>query len=320
MSHVLTQDEIDALMAAINEGSAGETGRGDRGSPAWRPYDFADPPRDPAGRMPGLLAVHENFGRWFGAALTHAVRRTADVAPGDLRAVKLGAFLDGMAPPPAIYLFQMRPAPGVGAIAFDGALAFALVNLFLGGAGPERRRAADRGLTAIERPIVRRVAATALAALDRALAPFGAGRVEWIDDEPAAPLAAVGRAAENVLAFESRVQIVGDSGAVRLALPFAMIEPLRRRLAADWLGAGPLLADDEWREALGEAVRDAAVTVVARLGDVDLTVAEFADLQPGQILELDKFFDDLVEVAVEERPMFRAEPAVARGRKAVKIV
>lgn len=67
-------------------------------------------------------------------------------------------------------------------------------------------------------------------------------------------------------------------------------------------------------------MREAEVELVVRYGQVQMTIGELVNLQEGQILQLEKFSDEPVEVLVEDVLKYSAHAGVERGYKAAKIV
>src|SRR6476659_4613964 len=90
MSDVLDQSEVDALLAAVDSSSA-PSGGGGSGSPQVfssgggsnaevTVYDFKRPERVSKDQMRALEALHEGFGRNFGAALSGYLRTIVEVS------------------------------------------------------------------------------------------------------------------------------------------------------------------------------------------------------------------------------------------------
>src|SRR5213592_5390 len=97
MSNVLDQSEVDALLAAVDTGQVNGGGGSAAGigapqifSSAGRPtsldvhvYDFKRPERVSKDQMRALEALHEGFGRNFGAALSGYLRTIVEVNVDD---------------------------------------------------------------------------------------------------------------------------------------------------------------------------------------------------------------------------------------------
>jgi flagellar motor switch protein FliM len=334
MGQVLSQDEVDALLAAVNEGAvaaeaplkaAEAAAEGGAARPApetieFRPYDITSQDRIFRGKMPMLDVIHEKFCRDFRSALSIELRRIVDVEVGDIRLVKFAEFLNGLPLPTSINLFKMDPLRGLGAMIVESSFAFVLVNIYLGGAGKARFRIEGRDFTGIELNIVRKVVTTALTEFQKAWEPVEPLHIEFQRTEINPQFVSIAHPTEIVLIIENSIDVEGNSGLMQIVIPYAMVEPLREKLSSGFLGEGATYDDKTWRQTMGTAIAESEVEFVAKLGGLQLTVGELIRLREGQVLQIDKFADEPVEISVEEIPKFKAVVGVERGYKAVRIL
>ena len=82
--------------------------------------------------------------------------------------------------------------------------------------------------------------------------------------------------------------------------------------------AGGFSAEDI-SKAIVDRLQEVLVTITARLGSAVLTFEEVMSLQPCDILLLDKEIDEPVELIVQDRALFRGQPAKSAGSYAVVI-
>ncbi len=336
MGQVLNQDEVDALLAAVSSGvietvaeertpiaaaaAAPRMESFERGDRDVRPYDLTSQDRIFRGKMPMLEVIHEKFCRDFRSALSIELRRVVDVEVGDIRLIKFSEFLNSLPLPTSINLFKMEPFRGMGAMIIESNFTFVLVNIFLGGSGKVRFRVEGRDFTAIELNIVRKVVVNALNEFQKAWDPVQPVRIEFQRTEINPQFVSIAHPTEIVLVIESSVDVEGNSGLIQIVMPYAMIEPVKEKLSSGFLGEGAAYDDKLWRNAFEGAARDASVEVVAQFGRGRVTVGELLALTEGQILQLDKFSDQPVDVLVESIPKFRATVGIERGYKAIKVI
>src|SRR6266704_3236819 len=92
MSDVLDQSEVDALLAAVEGGQMQQEapptvfGRVGRHRVDVHVYDFKRPERVSKDQMRALEALHEGFGRNFGAALSGYLRTIVEVNVANIAA------------------------------------------------------------------------------------------------------------------------------------------------------------------------------------------------------------------------------------------
>ena len=79
MNQVLSQSEVDALLAAVSDGevSTDGSGEGSHGHDSVVVYDLTSQDRIIRGRMPQLDVIYERFMRSFRVSLSSALRKIA---------------------------------------------------------------------------------------------------------------------------------------------------------------------------------------------------------------------------------------------------
>ena len=98
MSQVLSQNEIDALLSAVNEGDLGE--EGDLGSEEQViVYDLTSQDRVIRGRLPQLDVIYEKFMRSFRVSLSSTLRKVASMNHTSTDFLKFGEFINTLPMP-----------------------------------------------------------------------------------------------------------------------------------------------------------------------------------------------------------------------------
>src|SRR6476659_7950402 len=100
MSQVLSQSEVDALLAAVSEGEIGSAagGGGGGGSPGDERvvvvYDLTSQDRIIRGRLPQLDVIYEKFMRSFRVSLSSSLRQFATVTHASTDLSRFGDFMN----------------------------------------------------------------------------------------------------------------------------------------------------------------------------------------------------------------------------------
>jgi flagellar motor switch protein FliM len=270
--------------------------------------------------MPMLEVIHEKFCRDLRSNLSLDLRRVVDVEVGDIRLIKFSEFINSLPLPTSINLFRMEPFRGMGAIIIESNFTFVLVNIFLGGSGKGRFRIEGRDFTPIELNFVRKVVVNALLEFQKAWEPVQPVKIEFQRTEINPQFVSIAHPTEIVLVVESSVDVEGNSGLIQIVMPYSMIEPIKAKLSSSFLGEGASYDDKLWRNTFEGAAREAVVDIVARFGQGAVTVGDLMSLREGQIIQLEKFSDQPVDVLVESIPKFKATVGIERGYKAIKIL
>src|SRR5689334_16095927 len=112
MSQILSQSEVDALLAAVSEGEIGAGGDaaaapGGGAGPGGGPvddrvvvvYDLTSQDRIIRGRLPQLDVIYEKFMRSFRVSLSSALRKIATLTHASTDFLKFGEFINTLPMP-----------------------------------------------------------------------------------------------------------------------------------------------------------------------------------------------------------------------------
>src|SRR4051812_48001388 len=99
MNQVLSQSEVDALLAAVSEGevaanSGAETQSGPKDDRVVVVYDLTSQDRIIRGRLPQLDVIYEKFMRSFRVSLSSALRKIAALNHASTDFLKFGEFIN----------------------------------------------------------------------------------------------------------------------------------------------------------------------------------------------------------------------------------
>ena len=118
MSDVLDQSEVDALLAAVEGGQMQQEaaptvfGRVGRHRVDVHVYDFKRPERVSKDQMRALEALHEGFGRNFGAALSGYLRTIVEVNVANIEQLTYSEFIHSLPNPTCFNLLKAEQLDG----------------------------------------------------------------------------------------------------------------------------------------------------------------------------------------------------------------
>src|ERR1041385_3741277 len=102
MNQVLSQTEVDALLAAVSEGEVqteGGVGPVISSDSSVIVYDLTNQDRIIRGRMPQLDVIYEKFMRAFRVSLSSALRKIASINHSSTDFLKFGEFINTLPTP-----------------------------------------------------------------------------------------------------------------------------------------------------------------------------------------------------------------------------
>ncbi len=310
---ILDQAEIDALLHGVDTGAVST-----EAPPApdeVRQYDLANQMRIVRGRMPTLEMINERFARLHRINLYNLLRRSPEVAVGPVQIKKFSEFVHTLHVPTSLNLVKINPLRGTALIVLDPKLVFAVVDNFFGGTG-RHAKIEGREFTATEQRIIHLVLRGVFADMREAWSHVAAIELEYLQSEINPHFANIVSPSEIVVVTSFHIELDGSGGNLHVALPYAMIEPLREVLDAG-MASDRMEKDERWMQSLREEMEDAELEITTLLGRSSLTLAELVNLRPGDVVPCD--FNGKVTLIAEDVPVFRGSFGVSHGNQAVKI-
>jgi flagellar motor switch protein FliM len=339
LADVLSQSEVDALLAAVSEPRApAKTGPAD-----VRYYDFLRPERVSPTEMRALTDLQEAAARTVAAALGGALVTNVGCRLQAFDQVTWAEFAMGMPNPTCFAVVLARPSGGdehFGKATFRGgrlaleigpAVMHPMLERLLGASPGMGNEPPARALTAIER----RVAGGLVEVILHALSGVW-GRVadveltpEQIETNPQVVAAVPPTEMAAMATFELSIgpgagaASGGDAraGLMHLCMPFSTFGPLFAALAAKSAVAegGVARVKAGTNAASRAALMRVPVRVEAHLAWTRMTLREIAALRPGDTIATGRSTEDAVILTVAGEPKFASTAGEFRGRKAVRV-
>ena len=134
---ILSQEEIDALLSAMDSGDVEvEEDPKPRAKAEAKAYDLTSQSlmllRD---QFDALDEVYDKFVNLLNVSLTSSLQRAIEVKQISKEIVKFGEFLQAFSNPTGFSIFSMEPLIGSGLLAVEPNLAFSLIDCMFGGIG-----------------------------------------------------------------------------------------------------------------------------------------------------------------------------------------
>lgn len=314
MQDLLSQDEIDALLHGVDEGSV-DTGS-DIEDGSAQSYDLTSQDRIVRGRMPTLEMVNERFARYTRLSLFNLLRRPADVAVGGIHVQKFGEYVHTLYVPTSLNMIKLRPLRGTGLIVLDAKLVFKLVDNFFGGDG-RYAKIEGREFTPTELRVVEMVLQEAFVDLKEAWKSVLSIDFEFVNAEVNPSMANIVSPSEVVLVSSFHIELDGGGGDMHITLPYSMIEPIRETLDAG-LQTDVDDIDDRWANSLREDIMSATVNLDCTLVEKEITLRDILELQEGDVIPID--MPAKLTVSANGIPMLDAKLGQSRGNMALQVI
>ncbi|RAV03520.1 flagellar motor switch protein FliM [Paenibacillus sp. YN15] len=319
MVDVLSQNEIDALLAALSSGEMdAEELKKEETQKKVRAYDFKRATRFSKDHLRSLTRIHENFARLLTTYFSTQLRTFVQINVVQVEQLPYDEFIRSIPKMTILNIFEAEPLEGRMVLEVHPNVAFAMLDRLLGGTGisPSKINA----LTEIETIIMERIFSRALDTLQEAwktvtdLYP----RLEALETNPQFMQIA---SANDTIALISLSTKIGDTtGMINLCIPHVVIEPVMPRLSVHhmFVTHKKSKSTDE-TDALKQRVSKAKLPIIAELGHSEISVKEFLNLSVGDVIPLTKPVEEGLQILVGEKLKFIGNPGTLKGKVAVQI-
>ena len=320
MGSVLSQEEVDALLQGVaSDDVAGEKD----GEEEYDPeeivsFDLTAQDRIIRGRMPTLEIIHDRFVRLFRLTLSNALRRVVDINVRSTELIKFGEFIKTLPVPTSMNLFRMTPLRGNAMMVFETRLVFTLVEMFFGGGGDVETKAEGRDFTEIESRMIKRVIISALEDLQTSWRPVFPAQVNYVRSEVNPQFVSIVPHSEIVVVVTFDIEIGRAPMSIIVCVPYSMIEPIRTRLNAGFQSEQDE-KDNTWSNRFKQNLQKVDVELIAKLGEMNISVRDFLNLQKNDVLYLEHETKSPISIEVNGVKKFTGFQGAYKGHKAINI-
>jgi flagellar motor switch protein FliM len=318
MSNILSQEEIDVLLKGLSGGEI-ETDRAEQREPGdFIPYDLTSQDRIIRGRMPTFEMMTERFARLYRLSLSSLLRRVVGVSALSVEMMKFGEFLKTLPVPTSLHIFRMEPLRGSAIFVVESKVIFALVDILFGGSGQSSFKIEGREFTAIENRLIKRAVLSALTDFEKAWKSILDVKIGHQRSEINPQFAHIVPLTDVVVVVHFEIEMEYSSGIVSVCIPYSMLEPVREKLQAGFQ-SDALEVDREWANRFREGLMSSRVELIVELGRSEVSGKEIVDLKKGDVIMLDRYRVDPLDIFVEGVQKLTAFPGVYKGNSAIQI-
>jgi len=323
MAEILSQEEIDALLSALDVEEMPEEAPSAKGARRVKEYDFRRPDKFSKDQIRALHVLMESFARSWSTFLSGKLRSLVHVEIASIDQLPYEEFIKSTFNPSVIAIISMEPLEGNGILDLSPPVAFAVIERLVGGTASSAAQV--RELTEIEEALIVNVVSDALRVLKNSIAELFQvnPRLEAIEYNP--QFTQIVPPSDMTLFISLEVRIEESKGMMGFCLPYTLLEPILNELSTERFfrrakeDQGELKGSSEsFLRCLGASDLDIRVEV----GRAFLTVREVLGLGSGDIVKLPTRLNDLFKVYVGEdpNPHFLARPGLLGRHKGIAIM
>ena len=318
MADVLSQNEIDALLKQLSSGELDVNDIEETKSVKVKEYDFSRPAKFSKEHLRTLEIIFEHFGRLLSSNLPAYLRKNVQVEVMNSEAVTYQEFSNALSNPVLLGVVNMSPLSGSIIIEMAVNVGYAIIDRLLGGSGESLDKVRD--FSEIEISILERIFNIIIGLLREPwanvieLSPY----LERIETN--SQFAQIISPTEMIAIVTVNLNVGGVEGLMNICLPHITLEDVMDKLNTKyWFSTMQDRGEQNYSEIIETAINKALVPVSAELGKSTITVFDFANLQIGDIIKLNRNISDELDVYVGNIVKFKALPGTTTDNYAVRV-
>lgn len=318
MGEVLSQSEIDNLLAALSTGELDVDQMQESKEKQVKNYDFKRPAKFSKEHLRTLEIIHEHYGRLLSTNLPVYLRKNIQVSVASSEAVTFSEFTNALSNPVILGIVNFQPLGGTIILELATNLGFAILDRMLGGSGVPLEK--NRDFSEIELIIIERIMVVCMQLM----------REPWknvADINPVMERIETNSQFAQVIAPGDMIAIVtlnvkiGDvEGFMNICLPYFTLEDVMDKLNTKyWFSTMQENDEENYEEYLEALIKRVEVPIKAVLGRSSVSVNDFVNLQVGDIIRLDSNIEDELSIYVGNIRKFTALPGSNKDKYAARV-
>ncbi len=324
MDQVLSQAEIDALLGGISDGeiltesAVLEEPQEETVEKQVTDFDFIRFTKGKKERLPALEFIYDRFSKSFRSALSLFMEREVEVGPAPAQYVEYNEFIKTLPLPTNMNIVVTENLNGFFIVIFDAKLIFSVLETVFGSATISPARIEGREFTKIEFNVIRKLIDLVSVEMEKAWEPVYAIHCKYSRSEINPNYITMVAKEETVNLNEFTIEIGDIASWMKICMPYGVLESIK-----GYLVSTPSREDmemrEKWMAKMRDRIMDVPVEARAILGRKKMSLHEFASLGAGNVVMVDRYVDDAIDVEIHKKTKFRGKMGVYKGSKAVRV-
>lgn len=318
MGEVLSQQEIDALLNALNTGELDASDIQETEEKQVKDYDFKRPVKFSKEHLRTLEIIFEHYGRLLSTNLPVYLRKNVQISVGSSETVTFSEFSNALSNPVILSIVNFAPLPGNIIMELSLNLGFSIIDRMLGGQGVPLERTRD--FSEIEMVILEKILVVCMQLL----------REPWknvVEIDPVLERIETNPQFVQIIAPSDMIAIVtlnikiGEvDGMMHFCLPYFTLEDIMDNLNTKfWYSTIHESSEEDYEKDLEALLKRVNIPVRAVLGSSSVSINDFMNLQLGDIIRLDSEVNGDLTVYVGNIKKFTAVPGSSKDKYAVQV-
>ena len=321
MTDVLSQDEIDQLLNAINTGQPdNDDYKAVSDTRKIKIYDFKRPDKFSKEQIRTVQIMHETFARLTTTRLSAQLRSLVHVHVATVDQLTYEDFIRSIPTPTTLAVINMDPLKGNAVLEIDPAITFSMIDRLFGGTGVVTGNK-SRDLTDIEQSVMEGIIVRILANMREAwtqvidLRP----RLGQIETNP--QFAQIVPPTEMVVLVTLETKVSEEEGMINFCIPYLTIEPIISKLSSQfWFSSVRRSSTTQYLGTLKEKISTVDMDVVAEIGSINVPIRDVLSLRAGDVVKLSNTkVNDQLTLNIGDKKKYYCQPGLVGKKMAVQV-
>ena len=318
MSDVLSQSEIDNLLASLNSGELDMDQIQENDEKQIKDYDFKRPTKFSKEHLRTLEIIYEHYGRLVSNELQVYLRKTVQVTVASSETTTFSEFTNALSNPVILGIINFHPLVGNIIMEISPNIGFAMIDRMLGGAGQPLEK--TREFSEIEMTILQKLMVVCMQLMSEPWKNVCEINPMMERIETNAQFAQIIAPSDMIAIVSLNLKIGDTEGLMNVCLPFFTLEDVMDMLNTKyWYST--LQKDDktDYEDQIESLIKRVDVPVKAVLGRSQVSVNDFLNIAVGDIIRLDTRVDSDMNIYVGNIRKFTALPGSSKDKYAVRV-
>lgn len=322
MKQVLSQQEIDSLLNALNAGEIDpDEIKEEEDKNRVRSYDFRRPIKLSKEYINTLYMIFENFSKMAGNGVSNLINTNVEIKVGAIEQVSFDEFIRSIPNPTLMGLFHSRPLLSNQILEINPQFCMQIVELLLGGSENKHRNLKKREtFTDIELGVLEEIVLVILKSFEGAWSEVIDLSTELDSVETNPQLVQNLSPNEPIVLISFSLELFKNKSFMNVCIPYLSFENIVDKLSIkNWFDFEKE-SNEINREILAERIKLTEVNVEVSLGKSIITVDDFLHLEHGDIIQLDMKINDPLKMYIEDKLHYLVKPGEVEDRWAVEVL
>lgn len=319
LADILSQSEIDTLLSAISTGEMdAEQLKEEEKERKIQDYDFKRALRFSKDQIRSMTRVHENFARLLTTVFSAQLRTYVDISVASVEQLPYEEFIRSVPSMTIMNIFEAPPLDGRMLIEVNPNISFAMLDLLLGGQGESVNKVEN--LTEIETRLMNQLFESSLGSFGEAWQSIINIEPKMIDFEVNPQFLQLVSPNETVVVISLTMSIAEASGLINICIPHVVLEPIIPNLSMHYWMQSQKKNSAVEEKLLERRLQQARLPIVAQLGETEITIQDFLQLSPKDVIPLRQKINEPLFIKVGEKTKFLGQAGTKNRQMAIQIL